>query len=122
MPAVTKDPASKNGAAPAASKVPQRIIDLQASRAARLEALGEPVVLKWDDGIEFTLPVEMPAEFALCGQEGNMRAAIVALLGDDQAAEMFALRPSMDDINALVEMAGEVYGVTPGESGASARR
>lgn len=101
--------------------MPQRIIDLCAARAARLEALGAPVILKWDEGVEFTLPVEMPAEFALRAQEGNMRGALEALLGD-QTAEFFALQPSMDDINDLSEMAAEVYGMSPGESMASAKR
>lgn len=122
MAAPTKTPTAKNGAVPAESKMPQRIIDLCAARAARLEAMGEPVVLKWDEGIEFILPVEMPADFALCAQEDNMRGALVALLGDDQAEEFFALRPSMADIQVLSELAGEVYGMTPGESGASAKR
>lgn len=121
MAATTKTPA-RNGAAPAESKMPQRIIDLAAARAARAEAQREPVILKWDEGIEFTLPPEMPVEFALCAQEDNMRGALTALLGDDQAGEFFALRPSMDDINDLSQLAGEVYGVTPGESVASAKR
>lgn len=120
MAGATKTLAAQNGAAPAESKMPQRIIDLCAARVARLEALGEPVVLKWDEGIEFTLPVEMPAEFALCAQEGSMRDSLVVLLGD-QSAEFFALRPSMDDVNELVEQAGKVYGITPGELPASAK-
>lgn len=94
--------------------MPQRIIDLAAARAARAEAHREPVILKWDEGIEFTLPPEMPVEFALCASEGNMRAALAALLGD-QAEEFFALRPSMNDVSDLAEIAGEVYGITPGE-------
>lgn len=106
--------AAKNGAAP------QRIIDLAAARAARAEAHREPVVLRWDEGVEFTLPVEMPADFALLAQEGSMRGALAALLGD-QADEFFALRPTMDDVNALAEEAGRVYGMTPGESPASAK-
>lgn len=113
MAGATKIPAT-NGAAP--SKMPQRIIDLCAARAARLEALGEPVVLKWDEGIEFTLPVELPAEFALCAQEDRMRDAIRALLGPEQADEFFSLRPSMDDIMELADATGRVYGIKPGES------
>lgn len=100
--------------------MPQRIIDLCAARAARAEAMREPVIMKWDEGVSFTLPVELPADFALLAQEGNMRGALIVLLGE-QADEFFALRPSMDDINELSEAAGQVYGIAPGESNASAR-
>ncbi len=100
--------ASSNGTAP------QRVIDLASARAARAEAQRQPVTLKWSEDISFTLPVELPADFALYAQEGLMRESVKALVGD-QAGEFFALHPSMDDINELVEAAGRVYGVKPGE-------
>lgn len=114
MTAPTKPRAAKlNGGPPA-----DRVIDLAAARVARLEGKGIPVTLKWDEGITFTLPVELPADFAMSAQEGNMREAIAALIGE-RAEEFFALRPSMDDLKALADLAAERYGLTLGESAAS---
>lgn len=97
----------------------RRIIDLDARRKARAEVQREPVTLVMG-GVKFTLPPEMPADFALYAQEdGRLRDAISALIGE-QAEEFFALRPSMDDITDLVNAAAEVYGVAPGEAQASA--
>jgi hypothetical protein len=95
-----------------------RVIDLGAAKAARAEAQNEPVVLKWDDKTSFTLPVEMPADFALLASEGDLRGAVTALIGD-QAQKFFELRPSMEDLTALAELAGSVYGLTAGEAPAS---
>lgn len=115
--ATTKAKPSANGTAP------PRVIDLAAARAAReaarAEAKRQPVTLKWSEDIAFTLPVELPADFALYAQEGRLRESVAALIGE-QAAEFFALRPSMDDLNELAEAAGRVYGLQPGESSASA--
>jgi hypothetical protein len=105
--------AAKNGGPPA-----QRVIDLAAARVARLEAQGELVTLKWSDDITFTLPVEMPADFAILGQERDVHGAVAALIGD-RTDEFFALRPSMDDLMELLQAAGKVYGMEPGESPAS---
>ena len=104
---------------PAASAAGGRVIDLASARAARAEAAAEPVTLKWDDETSFTLPAEMPADFLLLAQEGNLRGAVAALMGE-QADAFFALRPSMDDITALAELAGDAYGMKPGEAPASA--
>lgn len=104
-----------DGQAP--TPAPGRSINLDAARAARAEAAGEPVTLTFDSK-DITLPVELPADFALCAAEGDLRAAVVALLGDE-AEWFFARRPSMDDVSALVKGAHEVYGVNEGESTAS---
>lgn len=96
---------------------PRRLIDLNAARAARAEAQSEPVTLVIGDAT-LILPAEMPADFALLGQQGRLREAVVALVGH-QAEEFFAQRPSMPDIEALCEAAAEVYGVNTGESEAS---
>jgi hypothetical protein len=112
-PAKSKPPVAKNGGPP-----PQRVIDLASARAARLEAQGQPVVLKWDEKTSFTLPVEMPAEFAILGEERDIRGAIAALIGD-QFEEFLALRPSMDDLMELMKAAATVYGMEPGEFQAS---
>jgi hypothetical protein len=112
MAATSKSRPSSNGGPP------QRIIDLGAARVARLEALGSPVALRWDENTTFTLPVELPAEFAMRATEQDMEAAIRALLGE-QTEAFFALQPSMDDLIELVNAAGKVYGLEPGESPAS---
>lgn len=109
--------------APAANGGPpmQRIIDLGAARAARAEAHNDPVVLRWDADTEFTLPPELPADFALLAQDGDLRGAVAALFGDEDAGRFFALRPSMNDLTELAEAAARVYGIEPGESPASAK-
>lgn len=103
---------------PAAKPAAGRTINLDEARAARSEANREPVTLMFS-GVTFTLPVEMPADFALEAQQENLRAAVVALIGE-QAEQFFQLRPSIDDITELANAAGRVYGVGPGEAGASA--
>lgn len=113
MPTVKKGPAAK------AAGDSTRVIDLAAARAARAEQKREPVILKWSDTITFQLPVEMPADFALQAQAGRLREAVSALIGE-QAEEFFALRPSMEDLTSLAEIAGDVYGITSGEAPASA--
>lgn len=94
------------------SKEP-RVIDLDQARAARAEAGQEPVVLTFG-GRDFQLPPEIPADFAIFGAEGKLREAVASLFGDS-ADEFFALRPSMPDIDALVDAAAKVYGVSLGE-------
>lgn len=100
---------------------PSRIIDLDAARreraAARSEADSEPVVLRLG-GRDYTLPVEMPVDFALLGQAGDLRGAVIALLGD-VADSFFASTPSVDDLNSLVRIANDVYGVGEGKPPAS---
>lgn len=95
-----------------------RVIDLDKAKAARAEAHGEPPTLVWGGGT-YTLPVEMPADFAFLADDGEVREAVSVLLGDD-AATFFAERPSVEDLELFVRSIGEVYGVTPGEAPASA--
>lgn len=102
----------------ARTKQPGRVIDLDRARAARAEAKKEPVTLKFG-GRDFTLPPEIPFDFAMYAAEGRLRESVGALIGDDAEA-FFALRPSMPDIEALVDHARTVYGVKVGESPASA--
>ena len=108
---------SEEGVGQAPTPAAPRTINLDAARAARAEASREPVTLTLD-GKDITLPIELPADFALKASEGDLRGAVVALLGDD-ADWFFGLRPSMDDLNALVEGAGQAYGMREGESAAS---
>lgn len=113
-------PAQKRSATArkAASSKGARSIDLDAARAARAEIADEPVRLTFD-GKTIELPVEMPADFALLLADGDFRGATTALLGDDNTGWFFDLRPSLDDLKALTKGAGEVYGLTAGESEAS---
>jgi len=105
MPAPKKTPAAKPTG---------RVIDLDARRKARAEVQGEPVTLLMG-GKKFALPAVMPADFALYAQEEKLRLAIQALLGV-HADAFFALPPSMADIEDLVDLACEAYGLTPGEA------
>lgn len=108
--------------APSTNGAPaRRTFDLDAARAkreaARAEVNGPPAVLIFG-GQEFTLPSELPIDFALYAAEGEMRLALGALLGD-QADAFFSHRPSVDDFRAIGEMLDGAYGVTMGDSSAS---
>lgn len=98
-------------------------IDLDARRAARREALGEPIVVVLE-GEEFVLPVEMPvALLGLVSDLGGLdtdaeKAAAVyplaqALLGPEAWNRLLAVRPSIDDLLEIVDVAMEQYAVDP---------
>jgi hypothetical protein len=106
-----------NGTAGAAT-APARTINLDAAASARAELQGEPVTLIFRE-VTFTLPVEMPADFALHAQAERLRESVAALIGE-KAEEFFTLRPSIEDITELVNAAARIYGVSPGEAAASA--
>jgi len=108
-------PAAAKAAAGAATK---RVVDLNAARAARMETEQEPVTILIADA-EFTLPVELPADYALLAMGGDLRGAVQALLGDD-ADRFFETRPSLPDLEALIEGVNGAYGVAEGDSPASA--
>lgn len=101
---------------PPAKKPARRQINLDKARAARREAAREPVVLTFG-GKDHELPVELPVDYALCAQEGNLRGAINALLGDSAAT--FVADATMDDLTSLIEMVNQEYGVAQGEVPAS---
>lgn len=94
-----------------------RVIDLDASRAARAEAAGVPVVVKLG-GREFTLPVELPFLFADHLAEGELRRAFDALLGE-QASEFWKLGVTLPDVEAFAEQVTGAYGMAEGDSSAS---
>ena len=116
-----KRPAAKKvaGRKPAAAK-PGRRIDLNAARAARAELDREPVFIEIGDDV-YELPAELPAEFALVSAEGDLRGAVFALLGQEDAERFFSHRPSFDDLQAMIEGVGASYGIEPGEAKASGR-
>lgn len=102
-------------------------IDLDAARAARREANGEAPTITFD-GKTFTLPVELPFEVAaqIAAMQkdedaSGIRGAVEAFLGSDAASDFFESRPSVADVNALVEGLVKAYGFEDvGESQASA--
>lgn len=89
--------------------------DLDAARAARLEARGEP---RWFifGGDKFELPPELPAEFAYLLDDP--KEALRFLLAND-FERFWSLRPSGQDLVALVGWLTKAYGAGPGESSAS---
>lgn len=95
-----------------------RVIDLDAARTARAEVSGEPVVLRFG-GRDFTLPPEMPLDFAFHASQGDLREAVATLLAPKDVKAFLALRPSFEDYGALVDGATRVYGTDAGESPAS---
>lgn len=106
---------------PTTTADPGRRIDLDQARAerdaARSEADRKPVMLRLG-GQDFPLPVELPIDFALHAQQGDMRGAVEALLGENADA-FFEQRPTLDDFEAIAEQARDVYGITEGKSEAS---
>lgn len=96
-------------------------LDLDAARAARAEAEGEPHVVVLD-GQEFTMPPEMPAQFALHVMEGNIFKGLEALFGPDQYAVFSKIVYSIDDLLELADGVANLYGFeNVGEALASRR-
>jgi len=94
------------------------VIDLDAAAAARRETIGEGPVVIWK-GDELRFPAELPAEAALRLEAGELAAGIKELLGES-AERFFAGKPSLDDLEALVEGLANAYGVAPKASPGSA--
>lgn len=92
--------------------------DLDAARAARLEAQGERPLFLFG-GQKFELPAELPAEFAYLLDTADAKETIRYLLGD-QFDEFWAHRPSKEDLIELVAWVTKRYGSSLGESQASA--
>lgn len=104
------------------------MIDLNKKRAARKrEAKREPVKVKLGDDV-FTLPAELPFEcVALLSSLGDddanapeiFRDVLRVLLGS-QFEAFLSHAPSMTDVVEMVNGLTEEYGITLGESEASA--
>lgn len=104
------------------SPEPARTLDLDSARAARLEKVGKPPVIKWG-GKRYTLPVELPAEFAFAYQEDRLKDAVSTLFGGpEEAEEFFAGGPSIEDLMELADGVAGLYGIAEGESEASGGR
>lgn len=102
-------------------------IDLNAARAARAEAGGleEKTLVVGDD--TYPLPSELPVallEAVIRAQAGDIAAfqdAMVALFGAETYSELVAKhRLSVEDLVFAIEAVVDDYGVTLGESPASA--
>jgi hypothetical protein len=89
--------------------------DLDAARAARAEAKGETPMFVFG-GQKFTLPPEMPAEFAYLLDDA--KEAFRFLLADD-FDDFWSHRPSKEDLVELVAVLGKAYGTSLPESAAS---
>lgn len=83
-------------------------IDLDAARAARAEAQGEPHTVVFG-GQEYALPAEIPAEFGFLLVEGNLPEAISSVLGES-AGEFWAQKPSINDLEVFSEDMARLYG------------
>lgn len=95
-----------------------QIADLDAARAARLEAEGDPKTFVFG-GREFTLPVECPVEVGDLWVKKEVLDGFRVLLGD-QAEAFVALRPTNQDLDVLLPAIVKAYGFKDaGESSAS---
>lgn len=95
-------------------------IDLDKARAARAETQGETHDLVLG-GETYQLPAELPYEWAEASALGNIRVALAALLGEEEAARLFKAALSIKDLEEMNDQIAVIYGV--GESGeASASR
>lgn len=103
---------------PAASAAGSRDVDLDKARAARAESQGDPVTVTLG-GEQFVLPSEMPMPFVWALEDGDVRAAVQALVGGEQWPAFLATRPSDDDLAELLKQASRAYGVDSGEDEAS---
>lgn len=94
-------------------------LDLDAARAARAEARGEPPTVTIG-GETFTLPAELPMRYVWTLVEGDDMDALKVLF-DGQLDRFIAADPTREDILALVAGVPKLYGLgSPGESPASA--
>jgi hypothetical protein len=93
-------------------------IDLDALRAARNEAAGEPNTLRVA-GKEFRLPPSLPLSFAVALERDSTTEALKALLGE-QMDEFLSLGVDYADLADLIGETVKLYtGRSPGESKAS---
>lgn len=108
---------------PAPAPIGGRVVDLNAARAARAEIDREAVMVAIGEET-FTLPVEMSYDVLRLAARGDMDGAILALLGGDQDAanRLYSQKLTMDDLEALIDGASEMYGVGAGKKKASSGR
>lgn len=83
-----------------------RIVDLDAARAARLEAADDAPIVKLG-GQDFGLPTEIPIGVALHGEAGEIKAALGALFGPENVDAVLAAGLTAQDLEVIVS---EAYG------------
>lgn len=84
------------------------MLDLDAARAARREALGEAPEFTFG-GKTYALPPEMSYSAAIALQNNDLDAGLVHLLGPGNYDTFMEGAPAMEDIVALIEWIGEEY-------------
>lgn len=93
----------------------------RAARAARVEGEQEEHIIVMG-GQEFTVPPEMPAQFALLIMEGRIGAGLEKLFGREQYAIFETVDYSIEDLMELADGVAQLYGFdTVGEALASRR-
>lgn len=95
-----------------------RVINMDQMRAAQAETQGiAPEVVF--GGLRFTLPVKLPARFAIALTKVDLEESLAQLFGD-RVDEFWALQPSLDDVENLVDAVSKIYALgSPGKSEAS---
>lgn len=99
---------------PDESTAKRREINLDAARAARAAAKGEPASLTLE-GNTYELPIELPVAFVEAVVEERLQEAMGILLGPEVAAELEASTSmSVEDWEELANGIAEVYGIQGG--------
>lgn len=93
-------------------------LNLDAAKAARMEAMGEPKVLVFG-GETFELPPELLLEHADIFVAGDPKSIITALVGEARIERFMEHKPSLEDVKVLAEGLKGLYGIEVPESSAS---
>lgn len=90
--------------------------DLDAGRAARAEARGEPFVIGFC-GQEYQIPParDWPIEATDALSSGALSAALRLLLGEDQYATFMVNKPTVGDVEDLMKAVAKWQDLTLGE-------
>lgn len=92
-----------------------RVVDLNARRAARAEKQGDPPEVRLGDDV-FVLRREVPLNFAELAGANRLRDCCALIVGEDRVDQFLAHGISGEDLEDILR---EAYGQEPGESPAS---
>lgn len=95
------------------AKATPRHIDLDAARAARAEAAGEPPILTLG-GRDIELPVELPAAFLDHIANERLTEALKTIMTPEELEHVFAQNLSVEDLVEFSDGIGEAYGLKGG--------
>lgn len=86
--------------------------DLDAANAARREAEGEPFTFTWQ-GTEWSCAPakEWPIATASRLSAGDLPGALLLIMGDDEGQAFLDTKPSMGDVEALMDALAKFSGV-----------